>query len=164
MLADAAALQPVLDDPIVRTAMSWPGEHTDAESWINTQLSMAAGYRVASEQDPVAREGRTRRCRGVTGAPPPKLSSSPSSSSRSMRAGAAGVVTSWRLTWSKMAIPDRPSPGGPRRRGARTPRRCPVGDLGCEVDVVGMKVGEHQPPQVSWVIAERAAGAATLRC
>lgn len=38
--ADADALQPILDDPVVRTAMYWPGQHTAAGQWIEDQLRL----------------------------------------------------------------------------------------------------------------------------
>jgi RimJ/RimL family protein N-acetyltransferase len=37
---DAGALQPILDDPTVRKAMNWVGQHTDAGPWITVQLAM----------------------------------------------------------------------------------------------------------------------------
>jgi RimJ/RimL family protein N-acetyltransferase len=54
---DAAALQPILDDPVVRAAMRWPGRHTDADVWIEGQLLLheARGpSQVTSEVYPFA--------------------------------------------------------------------------------------------------------------
>jgi RimJ/RimL family protein N-acetyltransferase len=54
---DAAALQPILDDPVVRAAMRWPGQHTDADTWVKMQLQMyeARGpFQVTSEVYPFA--------------------------------------------------------------------------------------------------------------
>jgi hypothetical protein len=53
--------------------------------------------------------------------------------------------------------------GTAHRRGERTLGRRPAGDLGVEPAWSAL-VGEHQPPQVSRVMAERANSRSDLRC